>query len=316
MEQKRRCAQREAEERKEAFYSICPRAAEIERELSSTAVGAARAVLGGKDVSGELQKLRECNDKLQKELSELFSAHGLSPEETEPRYACYACEDTGFIDGRMCSCLKKELRREAYERLNALSPLKLSSFDTFSLDYYSKTPVRGEISPYLQMSQVLYFCKDYAANFSLSSPNLLMRGATGLGKTHLSLAIAGKVIEAGYGVIYGSVPKLLSRLEKEHFASPPEERGESEQKLAECDLLILDDLGTEFSTSFSSAVIYNLLNSRLLEGRPTVINTNLSMRELEKQYSERLVSRMMGNHVRLEFWGSDIRLEKRLNRKK
>ncbi len=315
LEQKRLRAGREAEERRAEFYRRCPRAAEIERELSSTAVAAARAVLGGGDVSGALQRLKERNLAQQEELSRLLSSCGLARDALEPHYACPSCEDTGYVDGVMCSCMKQELRREAYERLSSLSPLELSSFESFSLDYYSDVPVRGELSPRRQMEAVLRYCRGYAARFSLSAPSLLMQGATGLGKTHLSLAIASEAIAAGYGVVYGSTPSLVSQLEKERFRPQRDEAGESERHLIGCDLLILDDLGTEFSTSFSNAAIYNILNSRIMVGRPTIISTNLSAKELEQQYSERLVSRIMGNHVRLEFLGGDVRLQKRLNRK-
>ena len=141
-----------------------------------------------------------------------------------------------------------------------------------------------------------------------------MQGATGLGKTHLSLAIARAAIGKGFGVIYCSAPNIIGKLEKERFRSARGSTDESDVYLLECDLLILDDLGTEFPTSFSSSTIYNMINSRLMASRPTIISTNLTMRELEKQYSQRLVSRIMGNHVRLEFLGSDVRQKKRLIR--
>ena len=143
---------------------------------------------------------------------------------------------------------------------------------------------------------------------------LFIYGPSGLGKTHLSLAIARAAIGKGFGVIYCSAPNIIGKLEKERFRSARGSADESDVYLLECDLLILDDLGTEFPTSFSSSTIYNMINSRLMASRPTIISTNLTMRELEKQYSQRLVSRIMGNHVRLEFLGSDVRQKKRLIR--
>ena len=151
-----------------------------------------------------------------------------------------------------------------------------------------------------------HFCVDYARHFSPTSCSILMLGATGLGKTHLSFAIAKEVIDQGYGVIYGSVQNLIQQLEKEHFGRA---NGEShtEQMLLNCDLLILDDLGAEFSTQFSVSVIYNLVNTRLLTEKPIIVNTNLTIAELEKQYTGRVVSRMIGSYKVLPFVGRDIR---------
>ena len=301
MEQRRRQSITKAEQRRRSFFSRYPRALEIERELSRTAAKAAKAVLTGSNARLELERLKESNQALQSELAALLKSAGVSEDYLEIRYACPLCKDEGYVDGKMCSCMKQLLRDEAYQRLNALSPLSLSSFDTFSLNYYGESPLKaGGIPPKKRMEDIYRYCKNYAANFDPQlSPSLLMQGATGLGKTHLSLAIARAAIGKGFGVIYCSARGSAD---------------ESDVYLLECDLLILDDLGTEFPTSFSSSTIYNMINSRLMASRPTIISTNLTMRELEKQYSQRLVSRIMGNHVRLEFLGSDVRQKKRLIR--
>lgn len=316
MEQRRRQSITKAEQRRRSFFSRYPRALEIERELSRTAAKAAKAVLTGSNARLELERLKESNQALQSELAALLKSAGVSEDYLEIRYACPLCKDEGFVDGKMCSCMKQLLRDEAYQRLNALSPLSLSSFDTFSLDYYGEVPLKdGGIPPKKRMEDIYRYCKNYAANFDPQlSPSLLMQGATGLGKTHLSLAIARAAIGKGFGVIYCSAPNIIGKLEKERFRSARGSADESDVYLLECDLLILDDLGTEFPTSFSSSTIYNMINSRLMASRPTIISTNLTMRELEKQYSQRLVSRIMGNHVRLEFLGSDVRQKKRLIR--
>ena len=136
-----------------------------------------------------------------------------------------------------------------------------------------------------------------------------MEGGTGLGKTHLSLAIAKTVIEKGFGVIYGSVPAILRELEQEHFSKGSELK--TKKSLESCDLLILDDLGTEFANQFTKAVVYNLINTRMIMSKPTIINTNLSLAEIKDLYSDRLVSRIIGEHIYLEFIGKDIRLIKR-----
>ncbi len=141
-----------------------------------------------------------------------------------------------------------------------------------------------------------------------------MRGNTGLGKTHLSLAIAREVIERGFGVIYCSTPEILSKLEKERFGKSYNNSDDSEEALKECDLLILDDVGSEFHTSFTKNIIYNIINFRISHGKPTIISTNLELEELEVMYSQRLVSRLMGEYVIMNFVGTDIRQVKRLEK--
>lgn len=313
----RRESVNKADQRRKAFYQKYPRAMEIDKLLSSTAIEAARAVLNGENTKEQLIRLKASNLALQEELKGILKSANLEPDYLDIHYACNYCKDEGYVDGIMCSCMKQLLRKETYNKLNSLSPLSLCSFDSFYTDYYSETPIReGGPSPKKRMEDILRYCKNYAANFTIDSQSLLMQGATGLGKTHLSLAIAKVAINKGYGVIYGSTPNIIAKLEKERFRfSKDSECYDSDEHLINCDLLILDDLGTEFSTSFSNATIYNIINSRIMANKPSIISTNLSLRELEKSYTERLVSRIIGNTVRLEFLGNDVRQKKKLNNK-
>lgn len=302
------------DERKQAFFGQYPRAREIEKELSSTAIQAAKAVLKGRGTQETLQELREHNQALQQEFDALLSEAGLPSDYLEPHYQCAQCRDEGFIDGKMCACLKVRMRTEACRKLNAQTPLSLSTFESFDLKYYSSTPEPGQkTAPREHMEQVFQYCKNYAEQFSMASPSLLFRGGTGLSKTHLSLAIANVVIQNGYGVIYDSVHNIMTTLERERFGKEPAPE-DTNRLLMECDLLILDDLGTEFSTSFVTASIYNLVNTRLMAQRPTIISTNLTLTELEKRYTERLISRIIGHYVRLPFYGKDIRQQKTAER--
>ncbi|MVB10254.1 IstB-like ATP binding protein [Caprobacter fermentans] len=312
LRERRRTAESQAEKRRAVFYSVCPEAEELERRLAKTAVLAAKAVLSGKNAKDQLERLHEENRSLRSRISDLLRSVNMKAEDLEPIYHCEKCRDTGYVDGRMCSCLKTLLKEEAYNRLNALTPLSLSTFEGFSLDYYPDQPEHGSgRSPRSAMREILQNCRKYAETFSIaSSQNLIMQGATGLGKTHLSLAVANEVLRKGYGVVYCSVNNLISRLENEHFGR--EETGDTGSLLESCDLLILDDLGTEFRSSFSVAAIYNIVNTRLLLRRPTIISTNLSMRELQDRYSDRFASRIAGNYVRLMFLGHDNRMQKLL----
>lgn len=311
---KRNEAWEELERKKEILYRRFPMAEKIEKELSSTALQSARAVIAGNNSKTELIKLREKNKLLREKLKEILLSVDLPEDYLEINYSCKKCSDEGFVDGIMCECMKDMLKKESYARLNSMSPLELSSFENFSLDYYSDvSPVKSEQSPRKRMSLILDFCKKYAENFNVHSPGLLLTGGTGLGKTHLSLSIAREVINKGFGVIYGSAQNIVSKMENEKFKNY-QNGEESERHYIDCDLLIIDDLGTEYSTAFSSAAIYNIINSRIMMNKPTIISTNLSMKEMEKSYTYRTVSRIIGNNIRLEFLGSDIRQKMMMKR--
>ena len=298
----------ELNRKKDILYNRFPEAAEIEKQLSATAIKAARAVISGANSKDELLKLRQTTKNLRERLTQILKSVNLPENYLELNYRCKKCSDEGYIDGIMCDCMKKMMKKEVYNELNKMSPLELSSFENFSLDFYSDTPQpNSELTPKKRMAKILEFCKKYASQFKKNSPSLLMTGSTGLGKTHLSLAIAKEVIEKGFGVIYGSAQNIISKVEKEKFRGYQNSSDETERHYIDCDLLIIDDLGTEYLTSFSSAAIYNIVNSRIMMNKPTIISTNLSMKELEKNYSQRMVSRIIGNNIRLEFLGSDIR---------
>lgn len=305
-------AEKEAEQRRERIFRTDPETEKISREISSCGVQAAKAVLMGSDVKQELEALKNKNLTLQKALKDRLIALGYTPDALEPRYFCPVCGDTGYYEDNnktlVCSCLKKALIRCSCDELNSVSPLSLCTFSSFSLDCYDMDVEDNTGSSYEKMSRVYNFCRKYADSFSCGSGNIFMRGATGLGKTHLSLAIANEVISKGFSVVYVSAPAILSRLEKEHFSGERSKEEEILSGLLECDLLIIDDLGTEFINNFSVTEIYNIFNSRLLTGKPVIINSNLTLKEIEKNYSQRFLSRLAGCAVRLDFTGRDARI--------
>lgn len=314
LSQRRMNAERTADQRREILYTRLPRIKEIDREISATRIKITRIILSGGNVAEEMQKLKEKNLLLQSEYSEILSANGYSDNVLEPRYQCSVCSDKGYYEenGRslMCSCMKNLLVSVACEELNKTAPLLLSTFDAFNLDYYSKEKSEdAEVSPYYVMSKVYDYCVKYAKEFSTNSVNILMKGNTGLGKTHLSLAIANEVIRKGFGVIYVSAPVLLQRVERNYFST--DKYDDIENIVSECDLLIIDDLGTEFKTPFSTSQLYNICNSRMLAKRPLIFNTNLSPEQMKKDYTERFVSRIFGEAQVLDFLGEDIRILKK-----
>ena len=316
LSQRRSEANRAARRRREEVAQKCPRALELERAIAGAGIRAARLIVAGEDARRQIELLAEENLRQQREMGEALREAGLAQDCLEPHFACEACRDEGYVDGRMCECLRLLLRETAQQKLNRLSPLSLSSFDAFDLSYYPEDAAAhvgaggAEASPRRKMAEVLQFCTGYADRFTPRSPSILMLGGTGLGKTHLSLAIAREVIGKGYGVIYGSAQNLLLQVEKERFGRG--DGGDSERQLQDCDLLILDDLGVEFMTAFVSSVIYNLVNTRLMASRPTIISTNLTISELEKRYTERVVSRIIADYRILPFAGRDVRQLKRL----
>lgn len=308
-------AEKDADRRRFEIYKKIPKTQELEKQISLSGLKAARAVVSGKDVSEQMKKLRDNNLAMQNELSQLLISNGYSEDAFEPRYTCKICNDRGYYDekGRtiVCNCLKQTLIACACEELNRTAPLSLSTFDSFNLNYYDKNIDSNiGICPFDQMNRIFRYCKNYADNFKTDSESIFMKGATGLGKTHLSLAIANEVINKGYGVIYVSAPTLMQKLEKQFFSKSYEDDA-TINMLLECDLLIVDDLGTEFHAQFSVSQMYNIFNSRMLSNKPIIINTNLTMRELEKIYTERFVSRISGNAQKLDFLGKDIRIRKK-----
>ncbi len=305
LERRRKLAEETARQNLEDFLLRCPRAGEIRRELAANAAGAARAVVSGGKVREEMERRRERGLTLRREYEDLLREHGLTRQDLEPRYTCPICRDTGFAEGGPCSCYKALRRSLAYKQLSAELPLSECTFEGFSLKYY-----QGDPAAYERMSSILKSCREYAENFRESSPNLLFWGGTGLGKTHLSLAIANAAIAKGFGVVYGSAQRFAVALERERFDRDGGPGGGTSESLKECDLLILDDLGTEFSSAYSNAAVYDVVNARLMARRPAIISTNLGLSGLEERYGERFTSRIAGNYALLGFMGKDVRIQK------
>ncbi len=296
--------------REEEIAAKIPQAAALRRELARTSIELSKIILSGSgNAKEQLEELRQRNLYIQGRIQQLLKENGYPGDYLSLHPTCPLCGDTGYRGNEKCECLKILLQELSVQDLNSRSPLKLSSFSTFDLRYY---PTEGEngVSPREVMSRIFDYCRDYAGRFSKTSPSLLLIGGTGLGKTHLSLAIARVVIEKGFTVLYGSTQDFLRRIEAEHF-----NRSDTDEDtlgmLLNVDLLILDDLGVEFSSEFNISTVYNIINTRLNEEKPTIINSNLTVQEMEKKYSQRIVSRLFSAYDCLRLVGKDIRLQKR-----
>lgn len=289
----------------DALYANDEKLREISNELSS--VGARIAITALMNKPEELEKLKAKSEKLSMLKEQIIKKAKIADIE----YECNICSDTGLVSGKICDCIKKEASALMAEELSNEMPLKDSSFESFSLDYYSQKAERNSEAPKDRMSAILNICKKYADQFSLSSPNLLFMGSSGLGKTHLSLSIVKEVLKKGFVPVYSSAENLFSKIEEEKFSGNTKE---SYDIVLNADLLVIDDLGTEVSTSVTKAFLYNIINTRILSGKPTIISTNLTMKEIEEKYTARVASRLIGNYSAYKFLGNDIRQQKLLGK--
>ena len=298
------------EQRLQEAYQKLPRLRQIDSLLRHSMAQAALAVFSqNTDAHAMMEKIRQENQTLQKEREELLLANFPAGYLMEGP-VCEICGGVGYIGAQMCRCLQDLCRKEQKKMLTCLA-CGTASFADFQLDYYPSTidPKYGA-SPRAVMERTFAHCKKYAENFGTDSGNLLFVGGTGLGKTMLSACIATEVTEKGYAVSYESAVHLFSKLEKNRF-NPSEESGREVSEIANAELLIIDDLGTEMPGNFVTTALYSLVNDRLMDGKPTIISTNLNADELGQRYSPQIASRLHGAYRQLTFVGEDIRLKKR-----
>lgn len=303
---RRKKAETENEERIREINEKIPQIREINEVIFNTGKELITIISNGKgkDISDKVEQLKQYNLGAQAMSRKILAEYGYPEDYLDMHYTCPKCCDRGYNGSKFCDCFKTICGKLAADELNKNSQLSLSSFDSFSLTYYS-----GE--NYSAMKKILEYTMQYAATFTPDSKSILMFGQTGLGKTHLSLAIANKVLEKGYGVIYDSAINILRSIEKEHFSH--DHSSEMIDLVMDTDLLILDDLGTEYETPFYNATIYNIINTRLNRRKPSIISTNLDFSGISRRYDKRVMSRIILEYSCLEFKGEDVRLQKRKN---
>ncbi len=290
-----------------------PEIKEVLNSISQTSIEISKLIIRKEtDFKSSFNKIKVQNLQGQAMIKKLLTENGYPENYLEPVYTCSYCKDKGYIYGDRCSCFNKLLTHFAVEKLNSDANMPECDFEHFSLNYYKGISSQNGIDCHKKMSDNLSFCKHYASNFSLKSDSLFILGQTGIGKTHISLSIAKEVSSKGYTVAYGSLLNYLRIIEKEHFGRTSNPEMDTLQILIETDLLILDDLGSEFQTPFYESTLYNIINSRINLGRPTIISSNLSVEDLQKNYNERIISRLFSVFTTLMFFGKDIRQLKRL----
>ena len=291
----------EHELRLSAAYAACPEIRSIDEAMRAQMTELVRITLSrDADCEEKIARLREENLALQARRRELLQQLGHGTDWLDPIVSCQKCGDSGVYGGGVCTCLKKLYNAELTRDVGVLLKNGEESFERFDLSLYD-AEVREK------MAEVLDFARKYAEHFPEGPDNLLFQGGTGLGKTFLSACVARVVAQRGYSVCYDSASAVIGSFEAQKF-SRSEEADARVRRMLSCDLLILDDLGTEMPTPFADSALYTLINTRLIEGRKTIISTNLSYDELEKRDSAQIYSRLRGSFVRLRFLGSDIRL--------
>ncbi len=300
---RRQNAEAACNRRKEELYQKNPILRDMDREISSVGVRVMGAALQGGDVRGAVERMHKEHDALRARRGELLLSLGYPADYTNIRYQCDRCEDTGFVGTKMCTCMRRALILAGYESSGIGMLMERQQFDSFTLDYYAGAD-RENMRRNVEV--LAAFAREFSAR---RGENFLLIGPTGLGKTHLSTSVARVVIDGGFDVVYDTAQGMFSVFEAQRFG-----RGEVAQDAADryfdCDLLIIDDLGTEMTNQFTISCLYNIVNTRVNRRQSTIINTNLTSVELRERYADRITSRLFGEFKPLLFSGKDVRAQK------
>ena len=303
----------ELDARKKAVYANIPELQEIDDAIVSNSIQTAKYMVMGNDM--QLEQLKQQNEQLSYQKIELLVEHGYPDNYLEPRYVCSDCHDTGYIGTEKCHCFKQAIVDLVYDQSNIKNVLEEQNFSTYNLSYYSDTYIDPETNrTALQNAKRVYqIARQFIDEFEVSYANILLYGNTGVGKTFLANCIAKELLDCGHTIIYLTSFQLFSILEKQAF-SKNEDGYEAENQLSyilDCDLLIIDDLGTELSNSFTNTKLFLVINERHLRSKATIISTNLPIESIKSTYSERIYSRITSDYWCLKVFGEDIRLKKK-----
>ena len=300
------------QERRSEIYGKLPKIEQIEQTLRSLALEAAGAIFSSPDAGASVRNIGALSLELQAERSELLVEHGYPYDYLNLSFRCKKCSDSGFIGSEPCDCFNEACRRAQAKMLSSTLNISGLSFRSFKLDYHSDLPdPQYEVSPRENMKVNLQICRDFTSKFGKKPANLLLYGGPGLGKTMLSGCVAAGVIDRGFSVVYDTGINLLTNLESERFGRASDAQAEAIKRYFSCDLLILDDLGTEPPGTVATSSLYNVINTRLMKNAAMVVNTNLNIDELASRYSPQIHSRIAGEFTPLFFFGEDIRLAKK-----
>lgn len=303
----------EMDKRVKEVYDNIPSIAEYDKEIAAAAVNATRLALSG-ELSAKAS-LREDIALISEKKKAALLSHGYSADYLDEIFTCALCQDTGFIHGKPCECLKSEIIKLIYSRSELDKILSLENFDTFNFDYYSENIIddNSGLSSLENIERIVDQCHYFINNFDKQPCNLLFYGKAGTGKTFIINCIAKELIDKSYSVIYLSSVQFFDLLADYSFKKNNSSiyRQISITELLGCDLLIIDDLGTEMSNSFTDSALFDCLNERLIHQKSTIISTNFSIEELQNKYEERIFSRVIGSYTSFKIFGDDIRIKKK-----
>ncbi len=311
---KRLRAAKEADIRKEELYERVPNLQNIDKQIKLLSIKLSKLILSNpENINNEIFKIREDLENLKIEKKEMLMKYKIPENFLDQDYECKKCNDTGYtIDGKRCRCFNKQIINYLYEMSNIVHMLSKENFDTFDINVFSNETYHGETyTPKQNMYNILETCEDFCNNFDKVNVNLLFYGGTGLGKTFMCNCIAKALIDMEKTVLYQTAFNLFEILENHKFnrLNETEENRINYNLMFESDLLIIDDLGTEFNNSFTNAELFNIINERLISDKKTIISTNLSLEQLAETYSDRIMSRVFNNFIAHKFYGKDLRWE-------
>ena len=310
-EEKRNKARSSKEKRLQEVYERVPRIQKIDEELQKTGISISKALIKGvDDPEKTIESFKQSLDKLKQERAILLTENNIPLQYLHDNFDCNECKDTGFVSsGQKCRCFRQQLITKAYNMSNLARVLKKENFQSFNLDLFSDQPFDGQVlTPKQNMMDILNVSEGFVFNFDEDNEdNLLFYGETGLGKTFLTNCIAKALLDRGKIVIYQTSFKLLEILEELRFKNNNDK--EKYNLLFDADLLIIDDLGTEMTNTFTNSEIFNIINSRLLSNKKTIVSTNLSPKEMMDRYDDRIFSRLFSKFTVLHFFGKDLRWE-------
>ncbi|MGB9780330.1 ATP-binding protein [Caldanaerobacter sp.] len=312
-EMKRDRAEREAILRRNQLYKEIPELEKIDDKIKEIGIQITQAVFREPEKSKELlNSLKERLNLLKKKKIQILKSHGYPEDYLEPKYECNICKDTGYVNGKRCKCFNQKLINIYYKQSSIAEILQRENFSNFNFEYYSDKPYGDKPSPRANMKNIVEYALNFIKHFDTIQESLFFYGNSGLGKTFLANCIAKELLDRGKSVIYRTAPELIEGLRVNKLNPDSEVYNEYLELLKECDLLIIDDLGTEPITAFSLQEFFNILNSRLLMGKKFIISTNLPLSEIMAIYPERIYSRIFGHFKLLNFYGEDIRLKKKM----
>lgn len=310
-------SQRLLDQKQQKIYKLLPRIKQIDEKLGQTGIAITKAIIANPSQAEQLiLDLEKQNTELVHEKLQLLEANGYGKDYLSLSYICENCKDTGYVDNKMCKCMQQKLIEKAYIQSNLKDVLLNENFDNFDIRFYSETVDAKEgISPKENIMKIMKTCMQFTRDFEVDYKNLILYGNSGLGKTFLCNCMAKELLDIGKTVLYVTAFQLFKLIEEERFnKNSDEEIHEYLDTVLTVDLLLIDDLGTEFCTVITSSELYNIINIRLLNRKSTVISTNLAPSNWVDIYSDRVVSRIQGNYTALKFFGEDIRIKKKYKR--